>query len=261
MTTFSEKYGPWALITGASSGLGTEFARQLAPKGMNLVLTARRKDRLDALAADLEAAHNIQTKCVRADLSTENFMAEIEPVTTGLEIGMLINNAGFGVTGYFLDNPLGRELEQLHVNCRAPLILTHHFAGPMVERGRGGIIFVSSLAGFMAAPHWLGYSSSKAYDLYIANSLWGELRDKGVDVQALCPGATHTEFGKVAGVNSRLGSMQPEPVIAESLRKLGKKTTVYPGLRSKLSYAALRVMPRKLVTIVARKAIGQMKSG
>lgn len=262
MTAFREKYGPWAIITGASSGIGEEFARQLAPKGLNLLLIARRIDKLELIASELRAEFGIEVKSVQADLTQDNFMNSIDPAIDGLEIGLLINNAGIGITGDFLDHTLEQELDLLHTNCRAPLILTHAVAPRMVQRGKGGIIFVSSLVAFIAAPNWLGYSSSKVYDLYIANALWGELRDKGIDVQALCPGVTETGFGKKSGISKRtksLGRMQKEPVVDESLRKLGRKQTVIPGVMNKISYILIRILPRKLLSLVMYRVLSGIK--
>ncbi|MFC1555751.1 SDR family NAD(P)-dependent oxidoreductase [candidate division KSB1 bacterium] len=260
MENFKKKYGPWALISGASSGLGAEYARQLAPKGMNLILVARRKDRLDTLAKELSEEYSIDTRTIQADLTSPDFIEKITPVTDGLEVGLLINNAGFATTGHFLELPLEGELDLLHLNCRAPLILTHHFGNLMKTRNRGGIIIVASLVAFIAAPNWVGYSTSKVWDLYFGHALWGELRGTGIDVQALCPGATHTEFGKVAGTRSRGGSMPAPPVIAESLRKFGKKPFVIAGTKNKFLYSLTRLLPRSMMTVVFGKMLDKLKS-
>lgn len=262
MSKFREKYGPWAIVTGASSGLGEEFARQLVRKGMNLVLIARRIELLESIAAELDSQYSIQVKCVQADLSQPDFMDIINPVIESLEIGLLINNAGIGFAGNFLDHTLEDELQLLHLNCRAPLIITHAVAPQMVQRGRGGIIFVSSLIAFIAAPLWLGYSASKVYDLFVANALWGELRKKGVDVQALCPGVTETGFGKKAGIKKRtnkFGRMQKEPVIAASLKQLGRKQTVIPGFMNKMLLTLTKIIPRKLVSLIMLRALSTAK--
>ena len=260
MTTYQQKYGPWALVTGASSGIGAEFCRQLAAKGLNLIMVARRKERLDQLAEELTARHSVQARTIKADLSTPDFLAEIKPVTDNLEVGLLVNNAGFGIAGNFLDNPLERELELLYVNCRAPMIVTHDFGKRMAERKKGGIIVVSSLISFISSPVWLGYAASKAHNLFFGEALWGELREHGVDVEVLCPGFTKTEFHKVAGVKTRFAAMEVEPVVAKSLRKLGKKTTVITGLQNRLSYAFVRLMPRKFLTVLTGKALNTLKN-
>lgn len=254
-----EKFGPWALITGASSGLGAEFARQLAPSGMNLALTARRKGRLDSLAEELSDKYDIKVETIKADLSTDNFIHDIREVTDPLGIGLLINNAGFALTGAFLSNSLESELDLFHVNSRAPLILAHKFGRHMALKKKGGIIFVSSLVASTAAPFWLGYSSSKVHNLYTGLSLWGELRKQGVAVQVLCPGPTSTEFGKVAGISSGGRSMPVEKVVAASLKNLGRKPIVIPGVRNKTIYFLSRLLPKKINAIIVGKGISKMK--
>jgi hypothetical protein len=165
MPSFQERYGPWALITGASSGIGAEFARQLAALGLNMVLVARRRDRIEHLALQLSERHNIRTRTIAADLSPSDFMSSIGPMTEELEIGLLVNNAGFALTGGFWDHALEKELELLNVNCRAPLILAYEFGRKMIERKRGGIIFLASMVGFASVPFWANYAASKASEL------------------------------------------------------------------------------------------------
>src|SRR6516162_6540984 len=137
MKDFVERFGQWAVVTGASSGIGEAFARQLAETGMNLVLVARREDRLKKLADDLQGAHSVNVRVVSADLSHHDFMPPIEQATADLQVGLLVNNAGIATTGKFLDNDLAEELALLHVNNRATLILAHHFGQPMRHRRRG----------------------------------------------------------------------------------------------------------------------------
>jgi hypothetical protein len=265
MKSFQERYGPWALVTGASSGIGAEFTRQLAARGLSLVLVARRTNRLDDLARELSKRYNVQIEVITADLSKPDFMSSIRPATQSLEIGLLVNNAGFALTGPVLDHSLEAELSLLDVNCRAPLILAHEFGGKMLERRRGGIIFLASLAGFMSFPMWANYAASKAYNLFMGEAMWGELRDRGVDVLALCPGATRTEFGEVAGVESVGGfAMTVEPVVSVALRKLGKKASVIAGWRNRILYFLEKFMPRRLsleirLKIMRRIAKGRLK--
>src|SRR5262249_32002855 len=152
MKDFVERFGPWALVTGASSGIGEAFARRLAESGVNLVLVARREDRLRKLADDLRSQHSVSTRVVPVDLSRDDFLPAIEQATADVQVGLLVNNAGIATTGNFLDHDLGSELALLHVNSRAPLILTHHFGRSMRQRGRGGIIFVASTLAFAGVP-------------------------------------------------------------------------------------------------------------
>ena len=161
---------------------------------MNLVLIARREDRLRKLAEDLQSEHSVSTRVVPVDLSQDDFLPVIEQATNDLQIGLLVNNAGFANTGKFLDNDLGSELALLHVNSRAPLILAHHFGRAMQECGRGGMIFVSSTVAFAGVPSWSTYAASKAQELVFAEGLAEELRQDGISVLAVCPGPTQTEF-------------------------------------------------------------------
>lgn len=238
MDDFKEKYGPWALITGASAGIGLEFANKLAARGLNLILVARRKERLDAIAGNLKGSFNISVKTIQVDLEKANFINSIIDASEGLEIGLLVNNAGYALTGEFLKHTLDEEQGLLHLNCRAPLMLTHLFGRKMVDMGRGGIIFVSSIAAFLPMPLWTHYSASKAYNLYLACGLYYELKERGVDVLALCPGHTKTEFAEVAGIKTK--GMDVKPVVNLALKSLGKKPHAVPGLGNRI----ITFMPR-----------------
>ena len=246
MSKFREKYGPWALVTGASSGLGAEFARQLGDRGLNLVLVARRLERLGKLAEEIGAKDSLETRVVSADLSQSDFMPKIRAATDGLEIGLLVNNAGIGLTGDFLGNPLEAELGQLDLNCRAPLALTHRYAKPMKERGRGGIIFLSSTLAFAGVPDWSNYAATKGYDLLLAEGLARELRPFGLDVLAVCPGVTRTEFMSRISRFGRIMSMDPRAVVRTALDKLGKRKTVTAGFLNKVVVFSTRFQPRSL---------------
>jgi short-subunit dehydrogenase len=242
MKDFVGRFGPWALVTGASSGIGEAFARRLAEIGMNLVLVARREDRLRQLAGDFQSQHPISTRVVPADLSQDDFLPIIEQATADLEVSLLVNNAGIATTGKFLDNDLSSELALLHINNRAPLILAHHFGGSMRKRQRGGMIFVSSTLAFAGVPWWSNYAASKAYDLVLAEGLAKELRQDGISVLALCPGPTQSEFWP-PGSKPRL-LMQPKAVVDIALKKLGSQTTVVPGWINTLIAFSTRLLPR-----------------
>jgi uncharacterized protein len=255
--TFLQRYGPWALVTGASAGIGAEFARQLAEMGLNLVLVARRKDRIEELGRQLEARWKVQVKTITADLSQRDFPALILSGTESIEVGLLVNNAGFGIAGKFLEHELDRELALLEVNCRVPLILTHIFGRQMAQRKRGGIIFVSSVSGFIASPYESSYAASKVYELFLAESLGYELKKDGVDLLALCPGSTDTEFHEIAGSRA-VAAMTVEPVVALALKKLGKKPVAIPGWHNRLLVYVLKLMPRRLNTFVAGRVMGKL---
>ena len=190
--SFSTRYGPWALITGASRGLGAEFARQCAERGLNTVLVATNADLLHVQADSIKNDYNVDVKTIVLDLNRENILQEITPITDSLEIGLLVNNAGLSKVSPFLDLTLDQLVKQLHVNARAGLILTHHFGRKMVERRRGGIIFLSSGSAMYGTAYSANYAATKAYDLILAESLWYELGRYGVDVLGFMPGSTKT---------------------------------------------------------------------
>jgi short-subunit dehydrogenase len=253
MNDFPKKYGHWAIVTGASSGIGEEFSRQLAAQGLNLVLIARRRERLELLSEELIQEHNIEVKIIPIDIANPDFVEQVQVVTHSLDVGLVVNNAGFALTGNFLDHTLEEELSLLHVNCRAPLMLAHMLGRRMVKRGRGGIINVSSAMAFLPAPLWTHYAASKAYDLYLSEGLWFELREKGVDVLALCPGATRTEFSRVSGTTST--GMEPGPVVELALKNLGKKSTVIPGFSNRIIVLINRIVPRQWLIKIGAKVV------
>ncbi|OGT35986.1 MAG: hypothetical protein A2W28_08710 [Gammaproteobacteria bacterium RBG_16_51_14] len=254
MSDFKNKYGPWAIVTGASSSIGMEFSRQLAAKGLNLFLIARREERLKALASDLSSKHGIDARIIAVDVSSEDFLSGIRSVTSGFEIGLLINNAGFTNTGALVENNLEDEIRLLHVNCRAPLMLAHEFGKQMKDRKKGGIIFLASIVAFASAPRWTNYCASKAYDLMLAEGLAAEMKEYGVDVLALCPGFTRTEFQKLARINDLI-AMDAEPVVCMALDKLGKSGIAVPGLFNKFASFSTRFQPRSLNTFIYKQVI------
>ena len=175
MRRMRDRYGPWALITGASSGIGASFARELAARRFNLVLLARREERLRELAGDLQNRYSISIQVIAADLARDDFMGVVERGTEGLDIGLLVNNAGTGEPGNFLSSDLDEEIRMLNVNCRAPIVLTHYFGRAMRQRGRGGVIFLSSVVAFAGMPAWSSYAATKAQNLLFAEGLSAEL--------------------------------------------------------------------------------------
>jgi short-subunit dehydrogenase len=247
MTQFQSKYGPWAMVTGASSGMGAAFARQLAERQLNLVLVARRTDRLNALAEQLQTKYAIQTRVVAADLSRDDFLPAIARATEGLDVHLLVNNAGAGVAGKFLNNDLDAEMRSLNLNCRAPLALTHHFGRTMQRRGRGGVIFLASTVAFAGMPGWSNYAATKAQNLLFAEGLAAELRRDGVDVLALCPGFTRTELLPLTGFG-RLMSKKPDAAVRVALKEIGRKRRVTVGLLNKVIVLSTRFQPRRLNT-------------
>ncbi len=258
MSSYQEKYGPWALVTGASSGMGAEFARQLAYKQFNVALVARREDRLQRIAQELQQNASIDTRVISADLSRGDFLRKVTEATEGLEINLLINNAGFAVTGELLANDLNAELGMLDVNCRAPLLLTHHYGKLMKQRGRGGIIFLASTVAYAGIPAWSHYAATKGYNLQLAEGLAEELRSDRVDVLAVCPGFTRTEFMDLTYFG-KIMSMEPSAVVRSALDGLGNKRRVTPGFMNKLVVLSTRLQPRVMNTKIYRALIRRVQ--
>jgi short-subunit dehydrogenase len=243
MTRFVEKYGPWAVVTGASSGIGETFARRLAKAGLNVVLVARRERQLKTLANTLEAHCGVQVRIVSVDLSQDDFLEQIRQKTADLEVGLLVNNAGFATNGNFLDNDLEAEVAMLHVNARAPLILAHHFGSLMKKQSKGGIIFISSILGFSGVPSWSNYGATKSFDHILAEGMARELKRHGVSVLAVAPGPTRTHLW--ADASSRLLPFtMPERVVDVALRKLGRRSSVTVGWLNTLIVFSTRLLPR-----------------
>ena len=256
MKTFVGQFGPWAVVTGASSGIGEAFARRLAQISLNLVLVARREDRLRKLADDLKRQHSVNTQVVAADLSHHDFIPLIEQATDDMQVGLLVNCAGIATTGHFLDNDLVSELRLLHVNNCAPLILAHHFGSSMRNRHRGGIIFLSSTVALAGVPAWSNYAASKAHDLVFAEGLARELRSDGISVLAMCPGPTQTELWP-AGTKPFF-PMKPDVVVDIALKKLGSKTTVVAGRLNSIIAFSTRLLPRSWNAKIFGRVIGRM---
>jgi len=190
---FLERYGPVALVTGSSSGIGWAFAEELAERGFDLVLSARRTDRLEQLAAKLGEAHGTKCRIVTADLTDPDAPAAIVDATRDLDIGLLVSNAGFNIKGPFETKDPSAMTKMLTVNCHAPMHLAHGFIPRLKARGKGGIIFTGSVEGFIGMPFSTAYSASKALVRGLGEGLWGELHSENIDVLNLCPGATESE--------------------------------------------------------------------
>ncbi len=258
MSEFKQKYGPWALVTGASAGLGEEFSRHLAQRGLNLVLVARRAERLEALGKELAEKHGIEYRAVAADLNSEDFLPGLAEATADLEVGLLINNAGFTNSGEFLDNDLAAETRLVNVNCRAVTLLAHHYGQGMRQRKRGGIIFSASIAGFSAIPFWATYAASKSYDLLFSEALSSELAKYNIDVLAMCPGTTRTEFADYKGMVAKVLVMEVGPVVSGTLDRLGRRRVYIAGFHNWFTTFFSRLLPRRLYSAIAGKLIRDM---
>jgi short-subunit dehydrogenase len=242
---FVARYGTWALVAGASEGLGAAFARQLAGRGLNVVLVARRAELLAQLADELRAGGR-DVRTVALDLGARDLSERLAEATRGLEIGLVVYNAAYSLIGEFASQSLDDKLRVLDVNCRGPLIVAHALGGPMAERGRGGIILMSSLAGTQGSPHISTYAASKAFNLVLGEGLWDELGARGVDVLTCRAGATRTP-NYVASKPRSAGApvMEPEAVAAAAIAALGKKPSMIPGWGNRAAAAFMGVLPRK----------------
>jgi short-subunit dehydrogenase len=257
-TVITEWRGKWALVTGASAGIGLELAKQLAAGGANLVLTARRADRLQQLASDLSSKYSVKVECVSADLTRPEAPAEIFATTTGkgIAIDLLVNNAGFGAFGNAWEIPAEKMLEMIQVNCSAVVSLTRLYMPPMIARHSGDILIVASLAAFQPVPYNSVYAATKAFDLLFAQGIAEEARPHGVRVCALCPGSTETEFQKVADQPDRIfrRAETAEKVARVGLEALAAgKSYVVSGFKNKLMLESQRLAPRSFVAHMSEK--------
>jgi short-subunit dehydrogenase len=248
----AERYGAWALVTGASAGIGAAFARALAREGVSVVLAARREDRLRALAGELEKETGVATRVVAADLASAGGAGRLAAAVADLEIAILVNNAGVGYAGRFDRQEPSRLAEMLQVNCAAPLELTAALLPRMRGRGRGAVIFTGSQAAKQPLPLHAAYAATKAFDGLLGEALWGELVGSGVDVLVVEPGSTATEFQQVAGELPHEG--QPaEEVVAIALERLGRQPSVATRwLHWLRGNAGMRLLPRSLLTLAAK---------
>lgn len=247
--------GKWALVTGASAGIGVALAEELAMGGSNLLLTARRKDRLDALAQRLATGYKIHTQVFPADLADPAAPEKIFAFTRdkGIEIDLLINNAGFGYYSEFASADKQRLLDMLQVNCAAVVHLTRLYLPAMLERRRGDVLIVASTAAFQAVPHISTYAATKSFDLLFAEGLAEEVKPYGIRVCALCPGTTESEFHSVAGQEKLYrGGESARKVARTGLRALAAgKSYVISGLGNYLQTQSERLVSRRFVTRLA----------
>jgi uncharacterized protein len=260
---------PVALITGASAGLGATFARKLAAQGYDLLLVARRRERLEALAEDLRREHGVEAEPVEADLTDEAGLARIESVIAASErLELLVNNAGFGVGGLFFRTPLEGSVRMHQLHVMAALRLTHAALAGMTARGRGAVINVSSVSAFTSSPGTASYHATKAWMNAFTAALHIDLRmvDSPVRVQALCPGFTLTEFHDVMGMDRsivpRSWWMPAEAVVEASLNGLERgQLFVVPGWRYKLIVLLLKILPRQVIEWATLRGPGHLRRG
>ncbi len=249
MADFVDTYGPWAVVAGASEGLGAAFAGVLAARGVNLVLLARRAEALESVAAPLR--NSVEVRTVAIDLAAVDLAAQLEALCEGLDVGLCVYNAAFSQVGPFLEQSLADKQRTLDVNCRGPVIAAHVFGERLVRRGRGGILLMSSLTGFWGSPFVASYGASKAFNLSLGEALWYELAPRGVDVLVCCAGATSTPgFVRTSGAGGPR-AMTPEAVAREALDALGGAPTMVPGRINRVAAFVLgRLLPRRVAVAI-----------
>lgn len=250
MSEFADRYGPWALVAGAALGLGAEFCRQLAGHGCNLVMVALEGPELAELAAELHDAHGVETVTLTADLGTaEGLQATIDAAKVQ-DLGLLVYNAGLSVTAPFVDTPLDRHLAIVNVNVRGPLTLIDAFLPAMRDRGRGGVVLLSSMSSLTGTPMVSTYAATKAFTRNLAETLWDELAPDGVDVVAVLPGPTDTpgyQSSRPKATKLTSKPMSVRRVVTETLAALGKQPTIVPGGTNRFAARVMeRVLPRKV---------------
>ena len=248
--SFAARYGPWAIVAGASEGLGAAYAEELAARGLNLVLVARRAELLQSLASNLSTKYNAETKIIPLDLSAADAVEQIAENTKDVEVGLLVYNAAFSAIGPFLERPIEDHLKEINTNAFTPLKLIYLFAEHMLARGRGGIVLMSSLSAFQGSAYISTYAATKAFNIVLAEGLWEEWRERGVDVLVCVSGAVKTP-NYVASEPEQTGglgdmTMNPDQVVREALNALGKGPYIIPGRMNRISSIIMRhLLPRK----------------
>jgi uncharacterized protein len=259
MSDYRARYGPWAIVAGASTGLGAEFARQLAARGLDVLLLARRRDVTEQLAGELATQYKVQARAAIVDLASPELLQQLRAATDGLEVGLVVYNAASSLIGPFLEQSLAEKLHIVDVNCRGPLIFADELGRKMAARGRGGIIIMASLAAAQGSPLVATYAASKAFDLVLAEGLWDELGGHGVDVLACRAGATRTPNYEAARPMGKVPLMEAAPVVTSALDSLGKTPSVVPGFINRLGGLVLgRLMSRRAAIRLMGKTTRRM---
>jgi uncharacterized protein len=241
-----DRYGGWALIAGASEGLGAAWARALADRGLNLILVARRSTLLDRLAEDVRRTSAVEVRCREGDLAATDFLESLRTSCSGLGVGFVVYNATQAPVGDFASADDEALMRVVDVNVRAPLMLLRGFLPAMRSRGRGAVVLMTSLAGNQGSPKIAAYAASKAFTRVLAEGLWHELKDDGVDVIACCAGAVRTPgYAQAAGKDAP-GTLDPEEVVERAIRALGRGPVVVPGFVNRVADVLMRrLLPRR----------------
>lgn len=256
---FAGQYGPWALVAGASSGLGEAYAYAAAERGLNVALVARREELLKSLAKSLEIRYKVQTRVLTADLGDTARLNSIDEKTRDLDIGLLIYNAAYSLVGPFTGHTAEDHLKEIDVNTKGPLMLSYLFGERFIKRGKGGILLMSSLSSSQGSPFVLNYAATKAWNRVFAEGLWYEWKPKGVDVLSCVAGVVDTPNYRASAPAKPMKGMKPIAVARKALKALGKKPVVIPGIGNGLAEAFLRhFLPRKLAVLILGKTLQGM---
>jgi short-subunit dehydrogenase len=261
--SFQHRYGVWALVTGSGNGLGAEFAQQIAARGLNVVLVDVDAAGLERTETEIRQKTGQQTRTLTLDLTRVESITTILEATQDLDIGLLVNNAGITTIGHFIDKPVQDHLRVIDLNIRTPLLLTHAFASRFAPRRKGGVLFVSSLSGVQGTAYVANYAATKAWNLILAEGLWQELRDKGVDVMACLVGTTRTPAFALS--KPRLDRTGPIPImgvtptVTGALDALGHGPSAVIGrLNRFIAFILMRLLPRRLVIQLVSKTMHDM---
>ena len=263
MTAFVDRYGPWAVVAGASEGIGASFSRKLAARGFNLVIVARRAGPLEELASEIRAKHQVEVRVQALDLGAPNVSSELGHATEAIDVGLVIYNAAYSPIGAFIDVDVEDHIKAVQVNVLGTLRVSHYFGRRLADRGRGGIIIMSSMSSIQGTAMVANYAATKAYDTILAEGLWRELGQRGVDVLGCIAGATLTP--NYEGSTDKIPSswlarpMKPGDVAEQALRDLGQRPSGVSGRRNRFASALLaRLLPRRAAIEMVSKETEHM---
>lgn len=264
MSDFSERYGPWALIAGGAQGIGEAYARDVAAKGLNLVVLDISQEALDEFVPAIEREYGVDCLGVQIDLARSDLLDAVTQAVAGREIGLLIYNAGLADVGPFYKADTGLAYEQMRIaiNVTGPFVLSYHYAKPMLARKAGGIILMSSGAGLQGAPYYAHYSATKAYNIVLAEALWGEFKPYNVDVLACVAGMTLSTAAKGYQHLDTSTFQTTTELVEEAMAALGKQSTLIAGELNRQGRQAMREMSREqLIEVISRHAIDNFLDG
>ncbi|MCX2981762.1 SDR family NAD(P)-dependent oxidoreductase [Halieaceae bacterium IMCC14734] len=264
MSEFCSRYGPWALIAGGAQGIGEAYSRYAAGQGLNVIVLDFDATALARIESELTNEFDVECLPVEIDLGSASMLANVISAVAEREVGLLVYNAGLADVGPFFktDTGLDFELQRIAVNVTGPLVLTHHFAAPMLARKRGGIILMSSGAGLKGAPYYAHYSATKAYDIALAEALWGEFKPYQVDVLAVAAGMTLSTAAKGYQHLDTSGFQTPQELVKEAMEAIGKQPLLVAGQQHRAGHEKMKKVPdEQLIGYLAKHAIDNFMDG